>query len=425
MPAYAIEQKGDVTFLQPSSGKFFVAIDNRCGRWQMFDGNASEAQKAEIAASLKASPTPDLMEPDDDYLEVVIFITDRCNLGCVYCKYADLTQLSEVRRTNVEQICRTLEELIRGKKQVRITFQGGEPLLMHREIDQICAFLTGNFPEIEFSFALQSNGTLLHDAILKTLKQYEITVGITIDGPASQHDLSRPFKNGEGSFATITSNLERLQKNNVRCGVLSVIRDPDELEALFRFNREELGLNSFYLKPLEFADSGAESSEEFSAYYAKLADRQLELMRELLRIQTTSGERVHEQMLKTVLGKMFTPSLYNDGCIRTPSCGSNERYKSINCDGSVQWCAHLKDQQDDQVKRLSKERYGFCAGCPISSICLSFCPAVIPGYRHGDPETCYLPLAKRFCAYRRKLMVGLFELMHENMQAVTGYFTNG
>lgn len=424
MPAYSIEQKGDATFLQPLSDKFFVALDNRCGHWRMFDGPASEAQKADIAASLKESPTPELIEPDDDYLEVVIFITDRCNLGCVYCKYSDLTQVSEVRNTDVKQICRTIEELIRGKRQVRITFQGGEPLLMHREIDHICAFLTGGFAEIDFSFALQSNGTLCNDQILATLKRYDITVGITIDGPASQHDLSRPFKNGEGSFATITSNLERLQKNNVRCGVLSVIRDPDELEALFRFNREELGLNSFYLKPLEFADSGAESSEEFSAYYAKLADRQLELMRELLRRQT-AGERIHEQMLNIVLGKMLRPPLYNDGCIRTPSCGSNERYKSINCDGSAQWCAHLKNQQDDQVKRLSKERYGFCTGCPVSSICLSFCPAVIPGYRHGDPGTCYLPLAKRFCAYRRQLMMGLFELMHENMQAVTGYFTNG
>jgi uncharacterized protein len=424
MPAYAIEQKGDVTFLQPSSGKFFVALDNRCGRWQMFDGNASEAQKAEIATSLKESPTP-VPPESDEFLEVVIFITDRCNLGCVYCKYADLTQVSDVRGTDVGNICRTLGELIDGKRRIAITFQGGEPLLMHREIDQICAFLTGSFPEIEFSFALQSNGTLLHDAILETLKQYDITVGITIDGPASRHDLARPFKNGEGSFTTITSNLERLQKSNVRCGVLSVIRDPDELMALFRFNREKLGLNSFYLKPLEFADSGAESSEEFSAYYGKLADHQLELMRELIRIHTTPGKRVHEQMLKTLLGKMFTPSFYNDGCIRTPSCGSNERYKSINCDGSVQWCAHLKNQQDKAVKQASKDRYGFCANCPVSSICLSFCPAVIPGYRHGQPEACYLPLAKRFCAYRRQMMMGLFELMHENMQAVTACFMQG
>ena len=423
MLAHTIDQDGPLTFLQPSSGKFFVALDNRSGRWQLFDGPASARQKAEIAARLKEPPAP---EPgaDDEFMEVVIFITDRCNLGCVYCKYADLTQVSEVRGTDVEKICQTLTELIRDKRQVRITFQGGEPLLMHHQIDRICAFLTDSFPEIDFSFALQSNGTLLNEQILATLQRYDVTVGITIDGQASHHDQTRPFKNGEGSFAAITTNLERLRRGGVRCGVLSVIREPDELMELFRFNREELGLNSFYLKPLEFADSGPEKSEEFAAYYSKLADRQLELMRELIRIHTAEGVRIHEQMLKTVLGKMFRPSIYNDGCIKTPSCGSNERYKSINCDGSTQWCAHLKDQQDEAVKQLSKERYGFCDGCPVSSVCLSFCPAVIPGYRHGDPEACYLPLARRFCSYRRQMMMGLFGLMHENMQDVTACFMN-
>ncbi|RXK84938.1 radical SAM protein [Chlorobaculum sp. 24CR] len=425
MLTYRIEQDGPLTFLQPANGRFLVALDNRRGGWQLFDGPASGELNADIAARFQQHSAPEPPAPDDDYLEVVIFITDRCNLGCVYCKYADLTQISEVRGTDVEQICQTLAELIRSKRQVRITFQGGEPLLLHRQIERICAFLTGGFPEIDFSFALQSNGTLFNEEILATLKKYEITVGITIDGPASQHDLTRPFKNGEGSFAAITSNLERLRRGGVRCGVLSVIREPDELMALFRFNREELGLNSFYLKPLEFADCGAESSEEFSTYYARLADRQLELMRELLRIYRTEGRRIHEQMLNIALGKMFRPESYNDGCIRTPSCGSNERYKSIDCDGSAQWCAHLKDQPDDKVRQLSKERYGFCRDCPVSSICLSFCPAVIPGYRHGSPEACYLPLAKQFCAYRRQLMVGLFELMHEQMQAVTGYFTHG
>lgn len=424
MLTFRIEQDGPLTFLHPASGKFLVALDNRCGQWQLFDSPVSGELKAGIAARFPERAAPELPAPDDDYLEVVIFITDRCNLGCIYCKYAELTQISGARGTDVEKICETLTELIEGKRQVRITFQGGEPLLMHRQIDRICAFLTGSFPEIDFSFALQSNGTLLNDAILATLQRYGITVGITIDGPANRHDLMRPFKNGEGSFTAITANLERLRRGGVRCGVLSVIGEPGELMEQFRFNREELGLNSFYLKPLEFADCGAESSEQFSAYYGKLADRQLELMRELLRRQTT-GERIHEQMLKTLLGKMFMPGDYNDGCIRTPSCGSNERYKSIDCNGSAQWCAHLKDQRDDEVKQRSKERYGFCAGCPVSSICLSFCPAVIPGYRHGQPEACYLPLAKRFCAYRRQLMVGLFELMHENMQAVTGYFTNG
>jgi|GEM_PF-2043442 len=424
MVNYRIEQYGSLTFLQPASGKFLVALDNSYGRWQLFDGPASGEQKAEITTCLIESPVAEPSAPDDDYLEVVIFITDRCNLGCVYCKYADLTQIPEVRSTNTDRIERTLLELIRGKRQVRITFQGGEPLLMHHQIEHICTFLTGGFPEIDFSFALQSNGTLFNDQILATLQRYDITVGITIDGPAIQHDLTRPFKNGKGSFAAITANLERL-RGGVRYGVLSVIREPGELMELFRFNRETLGLNSFYLKPLEFADCGAEKSEEFSTYYGALADRQLELMRELLRIHRTEGEAVHEQMLRIVLGKMFMPSLHNDGCIRTPSCGSNERYKSIDCDGSEQWCAHLKDQQNDAIKQLSKERYGFCTGCPVSSICLSFCPAVIPGYRHGDPEACYLPLARHFCLYRRQTMMGLFELMHEDMAAVTGYFMNG
>jgi sulfatase maturation enzyme AslB (radical SAM superfamily) len=420
MECYTINTEGPFTFIMGRDGAFFVALDNRYGNWKIVSGLCSPEKKREVIALLQQHGAPAARA--DDYMEIVIFITDNCNLACVYCKYAELTQTATACKTDIDAILHSLGKLVVDKRRIAVTFQGGEPLLRHRDLFRICAFLTGTFPEIRFSFSLQSNGTVVNEEVLHLLTTYHITVGVTIDGEQQFHDLARPFKNGAGSFSTILDNLRLFQDRGVCYGVLSVIREPELLMKLFRFNHEELKLRSFYLKPLEFVDFDAEGTASFTSYYSRLADRQLALLREIINLYKTRGEIIREQMLLTSLGKLLYPSVYNDGCSQTPFCGSNGKYKSINSDGTVEWCAHLRGVRDVALKQQTKERYGMCAACPISSICLSFCPTTIPGYHHGIIDQKFNGFSKLYCFYRRQMIFGMFDLLHEDMSAVLGYF---
>ncbi len=420
MGSFSINTDGPFSFIMGLDGAFFVALDNRYGNWKIVAGLCSPEKKHEAMALLQQHGAPAARA--DDYMEIVIFITDNCNLACVYCKYAELTRAVTARNTDIDAILISLSELVVNKKRVAVTFQGGEPLLRHRELLRICKFLIDTFPDIHFSFSLQSNGTVVNEEVLHLLTTCNVTVGVTIDGEQPLHDRARPFKNGKGSFSTILDNLQLFQDRGVCYGVLSVIREPESLMELFRFNHEELKLSSFYLKPLEFVDLDVEGTAAFTSYYSRLADRQLALFREIIDLYKTRGEIVREQMLLTSLGKLLYPSVYNDGCTATPFCGSNGRYKCINSDGTVEWCAHLRGERDVAVKQQTKERYGMCAACPISSLCLSFCPATIPGYHQGNPDKQFSGFSKIYCSYRRQMIFGLFALLHEDMVSVLNYF---
>jgi len=420
MGSYYLDTESPFTFITGEEGAFFVALDNRYGNWKIVSEEFSPEKKTEAIKQLQCHGAHDARA--DDYIEIVIFITDNCNLACVYCKYAELTQTHFTQKTEIEVILHTLSKLVFNKRRVAVTFQGGEPLLCHRDLERICAFLTGTYPDILFSFSLQSNGTVVNDEVLQLLSNYNMTVGVTIDGEQQLHDRSRPFKNGNGSFSTILEHLQLFQDRKICYGVLSVIREPDTLMELFRFNHEVLKLRSFYLKPLEFIDFDIYRRDDFSDYYARLADGQLNLLREIIHLHKTRGELVREQMLLTFLGKMLYPSVYNDGCTQTPFCGSNGNYKCINSDGTLDWCAHLRGEIDLVRKQQTKERYGICAACPISSICLSFCPTIIPGYHYGKLSKTFSEYSKIYCSYRRKMIFGLFAILHEDMSSVVSFF---
>ena len=60
----------------------------------------------------------------------------------------------------------------------------------------------------EFEFTLVTNGSLLTRQTVKSLKKFGLSrARVTLDGPAANHNRYRPFKGGEGRFATIVNNL--------------------------------------------------------------------------------------------------------------------------------------------------------------------------------------------------------------------------
>ena len=177
-------------------------------------------------------------------MNLVLSLTERCNLRCTYCYY----KVSHEARSLVmsgeimEAAIRLAFERTIALRQtfLNITFFGGEPLLcmdlVRRGVDFAKSIVAGRFgdefvvgartdekspPKFRLRFAVNTNGTLLDDSIIEYLKREKFRIYLSLDGPESHHDICRRQVGGAGSFKLIESHIPALRKLDTV--VLSVV----------------------------------------------------------------------------------------------------------------------------------------------------------------------------------------------------------
>lgn len=144
---------------------------------------------------------------DEKSLNLSIATTLNCNLRCPYC-FEEGNKSHEILTEDITNaICKYI--LSKRKRQISITWFGGEPLLNFNSITNISEFLLRN--KIDFSSGIITNGTLLTEKMISKFDEYRInTAQITFDGTKELHDKKRFFKNGKGTFDLILSNINKI-----------------------------------------------------------------------------------------------------------------------------------------------------------------------------------------------------------------------
>jgi uncharacterized protein len=77
---------------------------------------------------------------------------------------------------------------------------------------------------VDLTLAIQTNGTRLNEEWLAVLREHEVTVGISLDGPAEINDRFRVDHRGRGSHARIAHSVASLNEAGVDFGILSVVQ---------------------------------------------------------------------------------------------------------------------------------------------------------------------------------------------------------
>ena len=159
-------------------------------------------------------------------MNLVLCLTEQCNLRCTYCYYKD-TQAD--RKTIMDDA--TLEQAIRiglertiffKQSFMNITFFGGEPLLRRDAIYKGVNFakaivadaidngkIANNF---RLNFAVNTNGTLFDDEFFDFCEKEHFRIYLSLDGPEYHHDIARRTVNGTGSFKAIEKHIPRFVK---------------------------------------------------------------------------------------------------------------------------------------------------------------------------------------------------------------------
>jgi len=166
----------------------------------------AETEKQEILGFLD-----ELVALDKVFKPTVVLNLD-CNLACTYCFEGQ----RKGRHYLSDQTADNLLVFIRdhgppGRKEVNVTFYGGEPLLSLEMIVSLAGRIgvLAAAAGVPFSFSLITNGTLLTRDRVERLRPLGLkSARVTLDGPRETHDTARPFRTGKGSYDAILGNLQ-------------------------------------------------------------------------------------------------------------------------------------------------------------------------------------------------------------------------
>jgi uncharacterized protein len=157
--------------------------------------------------------------------QVVLEVTEKCNLNCVYCTYGELysgneERLKEKHHLKKETAIKLLEHLYPIWKereqtglvqQIMIGFYGGEPLLNFTLIEEIVQWIKERTtPQLSFRFHITTNGLLLNRYIAFLVKN-DFTTSISLDGDEENMSYRIDHK-GKNCFEQVYKNIIAVKK---------------------------------------------------------------------------------------------------------------------------------------------------------------------------------------------------------------------
>ncbi|MBU7019277.1 MAG: SPASM domain-containing protein [Theionarchaea archaeon] len=211
----------------------------------------------------------------------VIAPTSLCNLSCCYCvqrtdetmadKNPEITTMSDSVVESVLSFVKTMTEAC-NTRTLPICFHGGEPLmakqLVLRILQDFDTWCREHSLDLKTSFF--TNGTLFDESFIEEMQGYTLHfVRITFDGPEEIHNQFRHFKNGEGTYQKIVTNIGMLLDAKITVKVHINInkyynRIPELLDDL-----KERGLNNISVEPFPVFDPFA-TIPEIQKFYGVL-----------------------------------------------------------------------------------------------------------------------------------------------------------
>lgn len=148
----------------------------------------------------------------DDFIDILVVLNLDCNFACAYCFEEAVKSHLNMSPDTAELLVDFIDhKLMDHRKNLKITFYGGEPLLsktliqnISQSIEELIKGKNGTY-----TFSLVTNGSLFTRKTAETLVPLGLkNVQITLDGPPDIHNRYRPFKSGKDSFDVLINNIK-------------------------------------------------------------------------------------------------------------------------------------------------------------------------------------------------------------------------
>lgn len=266
-----------------------------------------------VALDLLALKLRTRAEPISQLTGLHIFVvTLRCDHSCHYCQVsrqtADRTAF-DMKREHAE---RALEIAFSSPSpQIKLEFQGGEPLLAFDLIVWIIerAEVLAQARQKQLELVIASNLSPLTDDILEFCAAHRVTFSTSLDGPEDLHNAHRP-RPGGNSYQITIEGIARIRQRLGHDAVSALMTStPASLlrveEIIDEYRRQQL--SSIFLRSLSPYGFAARSRslqraglEDWLSFYRRGLAHILEINRR--------GEPFREEQASILLQKMFSPT---------------------------------------------------------------------------------------------------------------------
>lgn len=361
-------------------------------------------------------------------------IAQSCNMACTYC-YADEGRFGDKEKAMSDGIAfDAIDTLCAGAPEgatLVIGFMGGEPLLNRRLLRKIVAHAEerAQIRNQAVRFSLTTNATLLTDSDAELFSSHPFAVQISIDGSSTVNNVSRPMRNGGGSYERVVRNLKAFDRVgrpahlSARMTVTSSMRDiVPEVDHLV-----ELGFDEVGLAPVLVSEIAGEALHEFE--FDRLLD-QLKAIGGRCIEAAKSGKIYPFSNFQTAVRELHR------GTHRPYPCGAGAGYLSVDADGDFYACHRLIGDDgfamgniarglDDEARTRHLDRGHVdqqmpCKRCWARYLCGGGCHHEVA--RRGRPACDFLRSWLSFC------LTGYAEISRHNpmfFDGVTGGIDGG
>lgn len=145
----------------------------------------------------------------------MMVVTLRCNQRCEYCQVSCEDDVAYKFDMTPEVAIKIVDMIFKSpSREIKIEFQGGEPLLNWKAVTATIEYAEKkNINEKKIlDFVLCTNLTTIEEEQLQYLKDHNVYISTSLDGPKMIHDANRVYRVGGGTYEDFLDKLEVARK---------------------------------------------------------------------------------------------------------------------------------------------------------------------------------------------------------------------
>jgi len=270
--------------------------------------------------------------------DVVLNVSQVCNLNCVYCYAVDLNQKKNLMSTGT--LDKVLDQIFSACPDGldSLKFLGGEPTLAFPAIEHAVQRTTAFYEQKGVAppvFVVVTNGTKLSNEQIDFLSRSKFNILVSLDGPGEIHDSLRPTLGGQGSYDKALDTIRRLLDAN--CDVA--------IEAVYTSVHFERGISVSDLMD-HFLDLGVREMQITIALGKWHGVGQYDKLEALAQDFASCAKRSIESMGTDdpflLRGIRFVVENFIRKDVKEHVCGAGRTFMAVNYDGEAYPCYLLE-----------------------------------------------------------------------------------
>lgn len=170
-----------------------------------------------------------------------LLVAQKCNCRCRYC-YAGNGNYGIDSFMSLDIAKKAINSVFEHYDVIEnIQFFGGEPLLVPEVIENIIKYtkdIAFKFKKQYPRFSIVTNLTYLPANIFKLIKEKEVDIITSLDGPAHIHNQNRRFADGNPTYETVIENIKKI----------TPFSQPKTIQATYTIFHKKLGITPLQIK---------------------------------------------------------------------------------------------------------------------------------------------------------------------------------